>query len=407
MGYDVKKNKGFVRKGLKVMMLAIVMAAGVAVLFVACSPRFGATVTGAGLERLEGSAHYREGVFQNLEETNVGGSFKNGVKGMVEFFRGGEDRTPTNPLPVRTINADAFQAPKEGLHVTWMGHSTVLIEMEGYRILADPVFSERISPVPFLGPKRFPGGLPITLDKLPKLDAVLISHDHYDHLDYASILALKDKTSVFMVPLGVGAHLRKWGVAGEKIMELDWWEERKLGSLTLAATPARHFSGRGLFDRNKTLWAAWAVLGDSYRVFFGGDSGYFSGFRAIGEKYGPFDVTMLESGAYSEYWPDIHMMPEETVQAHRDLRGDVLLPIHWARFNLSLHSWTEPIERLLQEAEVKGVRVATPEMGQTVTARAPLPREAWWRTGQVQAAENRNSALPAINNKATVDFQAL
>ncbi len=388
-------------------IVMIVMIVGIAALFVACSPRFGATIRGVELERLEQSEHYRQGKFQNLEEVRVWKSFSESVKGMVEFFRAGENRVPANPLPMRAINSDVFaNSGGQGLNVAWLGHSTVLIEIEGRRILTDPVFSERISPVSFLGPKRFTGGLPITAEELPELDVVLISHDHYDHLDYPSILALKDKTAMFMVPLGVGSHLRKWGVAQEKIIELDWWEEHKLGSLTLVATPARHFSGRGLLDRNKTLWASWAILGANHRVFFGGDSGFFNGYGKIGEKYGPFDVTMLESGAYSKYWPDIHMMPEETAQAHLDLGGRVLLPIHWARFNLSLHSWTEPIERLLQEADVRGVRVATPEMGQTVAARSPLPIDRWWRIGSVQAVQNPERDLPGTSRKIT-DTQAM
>ena len=390
------------------ILLTIVMIAGIAVLFVACSPRFGASVKGAWLERLEQSEHYRQGKFQNLEEAIVWKSFSETVTGMVEFFRAGENRVPGNSLPMRTISSDGFaESGDQGLSVTWLGHSTALIEIQGYRILTDPVFSERISPVSFLGPKRFPGGLPITPEELPELDVVLISHDHYDHLDYASILVLKDKTAMFMVPLGVGSHLRKWGVVEEKIIELDWWEEHKLGSLTLAATPARHFSGRGLLDRNKTLWASWAILGANHRVFFGGDSGFFNGYGAIGEKYGPFDVTMLESGAYSKYWPDIHMMPEETVQAHMDLGGRVLLPIHWARFNLSLHSWTEPIERLLQEAEARGVRVATPEMGQTVAARSPLPMDRWWRPESLEAAGNQSKPFSDPSRKITADTQAM
>jgi L-ascorbate metabolism protein UlaG (beta-lactamase superfamily) len=404
----MKKKKGMMKRSLKMILLAIVLLVGVAVLLVACSPRFGATVKGAWLERLEQSEHYRGGVFSNQEETTIVDSYGAWINAMVERFRGGAVSYPTKPLPMRVMDEGFFaKRSNEGLSVTWLGHSTALIEIEGHRILTDPVFSERISPISFLGPKRFPGGLPITPEELPELDVVLISHDHYDHLDYASILALKDKTATFVVPLGVGSHLRKWGVAQDKIIELDWWEEHELGSLTLAATPSQHFSGRGLLDRNKTLWASWAILGANHRVFFGGDSGFFSGFRAIGEKYGPFDVTMLESGAYSQYWPDIHMMPEETVQAHLDLGGRVLLPIHWARFNLSLHSWTEPIERLLQEAEVRGVRVATPEMGQTVAARSPLPKETWWRSGSVQAAQNLDKALPAATRKVTAESQSM
>ena len=222
--------------------------------------------------------------------------------------------------------------------------------------------------------------LPIEAEDLPPIDAVLLSHDHYDHLDYPSILKLKEKVGHFFVPLGLGSHLKHWGLAESKITELDWWQEIQFFNLTFVCTPAQHFSGRGLSDRNKTLWASWVILTDKTRLFFSGDSGYFDGFTKIGNQYGPFDICLLECGQYNERWQEIHMMPEETLQAHLDLKGKILIPIHWGAFNLALHTWTEPPERLLKAARAHPeVIISTPIIGQTVNLSAPIPQTTWWR----------------------------
>lgn len=245
-------------------------------------------------------------------------------------------------------------------------------------VLTDPVFSERASPVQWAGPKRFHQS-PITIENLPRIKAVVISHDHYDHLDKASIVKLDDKVDFFVTPLKVGSHLRKWGIDGSKIIELAWWESTRVGNIKLTATPAQHFSGRGLLDRDETLWASWVIEGHGQKLFFGGDSGYFSGFKEIGEKYGPFDITMIETGAYNELWSEIHMLPEQGLQAHIDLKGKVMLPIHNSTFDLALHDWYEPLESIYRLANAGGVNLIVPKMGEKIPVGKIKQNVAWWR----------------------------
>lgn len=362
------------KRTIRMTCYLVLILLATALLFTACAPQLGS----AGRDgRLMSSSHFKDGKFFNTIETRVSTASGSRLGSLVEFFTDQQQREPQIALPSMPVAAESI-GTGEGLRVTWLGHSTSLIEIDGQVILTDSMFSERASPFSFLGPKRFSIAPPIELADLPDIDVVLISHDHYDHLDYPSIKALIPRTSRFLVPLGVGGHLERWGVPKGKIVELDWWEEHTHGDLTLVATPARHFSGRWLV-RNKTLWASWVIQGKRQRVFFGGDSGYFEGFKQIGEQYGPFELTLLESGAYNEAWSEIHMMPEETVQAHLNLQGKVLLPIHWGQFNLSLHPWTEPIERLITEAERQGVIVATPLVGQPVTENSAVPQTAWWQ----------------------------
>ena len=293
------------------------------------------------------------------------------------------DQTPNGEIPVAEASARTFDVePADGARITWVGHSTMLVELDGFRVLTDPVWSERVSPFPNVGPKRFhrPG---IDFDALPEVDAVIISHDHYDHLDHDTIARLGWRRVPVYVPLGIGSHLEKWGV--DDYEELDWWDEITLTkngrTLTLAATPARHFSGRGLTDRNKTLWASWVIKTDRHSVYFGGDTGYFPGFRTIGEKYGPFDATLLPIGAYDPAWSDIHLNPEEAVQAHLDLGGTgTFLPIHFGTFNLATHGWSEPMERMLTAARDRGVdQFAFPIPGESVATGEPIEPDFWWR----------------------------
>jgi L-ascorbate metabolism protein UlaG (beta-lactamase superfamily) len=251
-----------------------------------------------------------------------------------------------------------------------------MINIDGYKILADPVFEKRIS---VFGPTRFNGDVPLDIQQIPQIDAVLISHDHYDHLNKFTVQFLTEKSDKFIVPLHVGALLIDWGVPQDKIVELDWWQEYRLDqNLMVAATPAQHFSGRGITDRNKTLWASWVIQTPFHNLFFSGDSGYFGGFKQIGEKYGPFDMTFIECGAYGEGWPKVHMFPEQTVQAHLDLKGNVLHPIHWGTFNLALHPWYEPMVRLTAAANLKNVKIATPIVGETTVYDMRIPVARWW-----------------------------
>lgn len=294
----------------------------------------------------------------------------------VVFSRQAE-KSPRESLPLRHVDVDALTA-MQGPVIYRLGHSSILLKLGEDLVLIDPVFSERASPLQWAGPRRF-HPVPLVPDELPTITAVVISHNHYDHLDSHTVRQLAPNVHYFVVPLGVGEHLRDWGVADEAIVELDWWEELEIGDLTLAATPAQHFSGRSLTDRNKTLWASWVIQGDGANLFFSGDTGYFDGFSEIGERYGPFDVTMIENGAYNEAWRSMHLMPEESVQAHIDLRGRAMLPIHNSTFDLSIHAWYEPLERVSALAAERGVQLLTPVIGAPVQVFEPRPTYAWWR----------------------------
>lgn len=328
---------------------------------------------GERLARMRQSPHFRDGQFHNDVATAVAGPPPSGA--MRDLVLGKEERRPRQPVPL--VGAPEFTG-FDGLRVSWLGHATVLAELDGKRILFDPVWSDRVSPSTLLGPKRL-HPVPWALDELPQLDAVIISHDHYDHLDMMTIrrLAARQPSLRFIVPLGVGAHLERWRVPVANIVELDWDERTSVGDVEVIATAAQHFSGRLRPGGNGTLWASWVLAGRDRKVFYTGDSGYFDGYRRIGNEYGPFDVTLIQVGAYSPYWPDIHMTPEEGVETHKAVRGELLVPVHWATFNLAMHSWSEPVERLLAAAD--GARVAIPKPGQALDVDdAPSP-DGWWR----------------------------
>ncbi|MEV7284695.1 MBL fold metallo-hydrolase [Streptomyces sp. NPDC093252] len=345
---------------------------------------FGADPSGERLARIRRSPHFRDGVFQN--PGGVARTSPSSLLGFAKQYFDGDARrrrSPSAPIPVHpTTLADLARPPASGLRLTWMGHSSVLAEIDGARVLFDPVWGERCSPFPFAGPKRLhPAPLPLTA--LGPVDVIVISHDHYDHLDLPTIKTLAGTDTVFAVPLGVGAHLEHWGVAPDRLRELDWHESTAIAGLTLTATPARHFCGRGLRNTQHTLWASWAVAGERHRIFHSGDTGYFEGFRDIGAAHGPFDATMIQLGAYSEFWPDIHMTPKEALRAHLDLQGGspggVLLPIHWGTFNLAGHPWAEPAEWTADAAGDAGQRAAFPHPGRPFEPEGVLPTERWWR----------------------------
>lgn len=285
---------------------------------------------------------------------------------------------PPAPVPVRPLTrAELAGAPDRSLYR--LGHSTVLMKLRGGWWLTDPVFCERASPLPFMGPKRFHAP-PVALADLPPIRGVILSHDHYDHLDRSAMRALADKADLFLAPLGVGDLLVDWGVAREKVRQFDWWQDTEAGGLHLTATPAQHFSGRTLTGGNRTLWSSWVIEEGPLRLFFSGDSGYFDGFAAIGRRFGPFDLTLMETGAFCEHWPYVHMHPHETVQAHRDLGGRWLLPIHNGTFDLALHKWDDPFEHVLDVAGRHDIPVATPMMGERLAIDAPHTGERWWRS---------------------------
>ncbi|MBX7268032.1 MBL fold metallo-hydrolase [Micromonospora sp. Llam7] len=337
----------------------------------------GGQLAGARAERAARSPQFRDGTFHNRAgtRTTVPAPDRNLLR---ELIFGKQQRRPTAPVPlVRPAAETGIESTRE-LNVVWYGHASALIEIEGRRVLLDPVWSDRCSPSAAVGPRRLHEP-PVRLDELPRIDAILISHDHYDHLDMATVRELTARQSApFLVPLGVGAHLDRWGVPADRIIELDWSQTHRVADLEITCTAAQHFSGRGL-RRNGTLWSSWVVAGRQRKVYYTGDSGYFDGYAEIGTAHGPFDVTLMQIGAYDRAWPSIHMFPEEAVSAHLELRGGLFVPVHWATFNLALHDWSEPVDRLWAETKARDVRLAVPRPGERVVVDDPPPVDGWWQ----------------------------
>jgi L-ascorbate metabolism protein UlaG (beta-lactamase superfamily) len=335
---------------------------------------------GLRLERAQASRQFREGTFHNT--SGLGTGLKgNPLSTFGEFFFGGDARVPHAPLPVESpLAAWATPVSSSGLRVTWLGHSTLLLELDGLRVLTDPVFGERASPVSFAGAKRF-HPTPASIAELPPLDAILLSHDHYDHLCASSMRELAKLGVPIVTSLGVGARLESFGFAPERITELDWWETHTLrgGELAFSATPSQHFSGRSLTDRNRTLWSSWVITTAKRRIFFSGDTGLTDEFELVRERFGPFELTLLEIGAWHPSWGDIHLGPTGALRAFELLGGGTLMPVHWGTFDLALHAWDAPAETLLELAAREGARVLTPRLGRPFEP-AHLERpDPWWR----------------------------
>ncbi len=362
------------------LLVSILLALGVlGVLFFMLSPQIGATASGNRLVRVNASPNFSENEFRNTIPTTMGLSFKEIPGLMWKMIRGIEGAEPGREVTTSYFEPGTYATiPDSQTAITWFGHSSILLKMEGVTLLFDPVFSPRASMFSFMGPKRFQYDRHMQAEMLPEIDAVIISHDHYDHLDYPTLLQIKDQIGRFVVPLGVGAHLEKWGIPASQITELDWWEESSVAHLTLAFTPSRHFSGRGVTNRNSTLWGSWAILGTQERIYFSGDSGYTPDFAKIGERYGPFDLAFVECGQYNQLWAGIHMMPEESVQAAIDLQANVMIPIHWGKFALALHSWQDPVQRMTKEADRLQQPYLLPVVGQTLILGQDAPRVKWW-----------------------------
>jgi len=334
---------------------------------------FGHRATGARRARMERSPQWKGGKFENPEPL-----INDAVGSVTGMFSASSRSAPEGAVPVEPVDPKKLDAPPAtGLRVTWLGHSSTLVEIDGHRVLTDPVWSERVSPMSYVGPTRWYAPLVPLLD-LSGVDAVVISHDHYDHLDMRTVQAMKGWAARFYVPLGVGAHLAYWGIPEERIVELDWWDKVKVRDLEITCTPARHASGRHALDKGATLWAGWAFVTAKHRVYFSGDTGLFPAMKDIGDKLGPFDLTMIETGQYHQAWPDWHIGPEQAVTAHRLLKGKVMLPMHWGLLRLAYHGWTEPAERVLVAAEHDKVRVVTPKPGQSFEPENAPPPARWW-----------------------------
>ena len=335
------------------------------------APIFGGKPDQTSLSRFEQSHQYVDGAFRNSEPTLLSTRSPDRETAILEWFLIPEGKNPDSPLPSQKLNQEKL----ENDSFVWLGHSTVVMKTNDQVIITDPVFN-RASPVPFIA-NAFAMEQQTHISDLPNIDAVVISHDHYDHLDYRGVKDIADKVGHFFVPLGIKAHLQRWDVPDDKITEMDWFESVRYQGVTFMLMPSRHFSGRRITNQNSTLWGAWIIHSPSLKVYFSGDGGYSTDFAKIGEQYGPFDITFIENGAYNLDWAQIHMFPEEAVQAAIDLNSKLLFPIHWGKFDLALHPWNEPMIRLTEEAEKRDVEVATPLIGEVFNLE-DYPKRQWW-----------------------------
>lgn len=364
------------RLGVGLLSLVLLLAVAFAAFWLNAAGAIGSRPAGARLNAVQASPNWRDGRFRN-RLTRVDGPLIESA-GRWLFGGGSDYASPNAPVTIAKRTAADFSTPPvSGLRVTWLGHSTTLIEIDGARVLTDPMWSERASPVTWAGPSRFHEP-PLALADLPAIDAVVISHDHYDHLDMPTVRALSARGVRFFVPLGIGARLASWDVPAAQITELDWWQSAQVGALTITAAPSRHFSGRWVHDADNTLWAGWSIASAQHRVYYSGDTALLDEFEAVGARLGPFDVAMIEIGEYDALWSDVHLGPEQAVRASRLVGARVMLPVHWSTFDLALHGWTEPIERTLVAAAREGVRVATPMPGESVEPTGELPSRRWW-----------------------------
>ncbi|MDX5320600.1 MAG: MBL fold metallo-hydrolase, partial [Bacteroidota bacterium] len=334
------------KKTLKMIFITllslILLVVAVGFIFMQTSKQFGKAPSKEQKASFELLDHYADGSFQNYDNIQMHMGFTDMFKMLPEYFKSGTAREPKASLPQEKMDSIAVaHTPDSAIQLNWFGHSTLLLHMHGKRIMIDPMLGSTPAPHPLLGKSRYEPGLPMTAEQLPELDIVLFSHDHYDHLDYESVIKIKDKTALFLVPLGLKNHLVYWGVDSNKVQEFDWWQETEIDGYQFVCTPAQHFSGRGLGDRGATLWCSWVVMHEGKRIYFSGDSGYGRHFKEIGNKYGPFDFAMMECGQYNERWTEIHMMPEETAKAAQDVQAKSFMPIHWGAFTLAMHDWND------------------------------------------------------------------
>lgn len=367
---------------MRKLKIAAYILLGIIILLVAAGFGVDQYIKGAepmNKDRIQKSAQYNGEKFVNAAPLSPQG-IRFIPKMIMQQFNGKtQPAMPQKPIPVLDITPEQLASlPANQTIFFKLGHSSLLLWIENEFWLIDPVFSDRVSPFSFMGPKRF-HPTPLSIADLPPIKGVILSHNHYDHLDEAAIKTLTTKVENFYMPLGVGATLSKWGVSSDRIHEFDWHESIEVSNLTLTATPSQHFSGRGLSDRNQSLWASWVIKSSQNNIYFSGDSGYFAGFKDIGTQYGPFDIAFMETGAYNTLWPDVHMMPQETVQAFIDLKGSVLVPIHNSTFDLSVHAWFDPLEQVLKYSTEKNVKLLVPTMGEAVNLNAIPELKTWWQ----------------------------
>ncbi|MGR6544093.1 MBL fold metallo-hydrolase [Paenibacillus tundrae] len=374
------KRKGRLKKMVLYILTSILLIIVGALLFMLLYPSFGGNPSKEQKETYNQLENYTNGKFVNeVTSKSDFDSWKTLFEGTTDGAAG-KEKKPSSPQPVAEIDWNKVNNDEDS--ITWLGHSTYLLSMDNRKMLVDPMLESVASPVSFVGSKRYPYSTDIystIVSEMPTIDAVLITHDHYDHLDYTTVVELKDKVSRFIVPLGVSGHLVRWGVPASQITELNWWDEMEFEGITLALGPARHFSGRSLFNMNSTLWGSWVISGTENRLFISGDGGYGAHFEEIGRKYGPFDLAIIEGGQYDKKWSDIHMIPEQSIQASLDVNTTKMMLSHWGAFTLASHDWRDPIQRAIKAAKEKDVDIVVPQIGETLSISALKPAlPSWW-----------------------------
>lgn len=342
------------------------------------NPQFGGKIRNEEKDRLEKSKHWKKGKFQNLSKTTMDVNLKS-IPGLIkENIKGRKRRDPGSNIRVLDFLPDRFEADDVPKFI-WYGHSVLLLQINNRNILIDPMFGPDASPIGPIRTKRFSKDSLALIDKLPRIDMVLFTHDHYDHLDFKSIRKLKTKVNRYLVPLGVSRHLEHWGINGDLITEFDWWQSILEEGIKFTFTPSRHFSGRGPLDRAKSLWGGWVIANDQHNIYWSGDGGYDQHFKEVGEKLGPFDWGFMECGQYNHRWHQIHMYPEEAVRAAQDAQVKCAIPVHWAGFSLALHHWKEPVDRFVKDATDKKQNFATPEPGEVISMDM-VRTGSWWNS---------------------------
>lgn len=375
----LEKWSEMLKKTMLILLICLLVLFLIYAITVRCYPSFGGDVTAMQKAQFEKLQNFKNGKFVNRKDVPEKLTFTKFIHLANKYLRTKvENGFPVNPIETLHIAPeDLIQF--QGNRMFWFGHSTFLIQNNGINILIDPMFGNVPAPLDFLGNKRFSERLPIDAKALPEIDYVVFSHDHYDHLDYESVIAIKDKVGVFIVPLGLGNHLIRWGVRIDQIKELNWWQTEKFDDISFVCTPAQHFSGRKFNNGQQTLWSSWVIKSASLNLYFSGDSGYDIHFKEIGERYGPFDISLLECGQYNKLWPDIHMFPNQTVQAGIDLKSKKIIPIHWGAFKLAMHPWNEPAIEVLKESERNKVNIQIPKIGQQILIdTTKVAHEYWW-----------------------------